>query len=93
MGKEPVQQKPKKDPPSKTGSGGNGSALVVIIAIISVIGIGLYLFKDKIFKKNLNNLSDMKPKEGSPKEETTTEPEVLEGKEKEEISDKFAKLD
>ena len=91
MGKEPVQ-KPKKDPPSKTDSGGNGSALVLIIAIISVIGIGLYLFKNQIFKNKPKELPK-EPKQDPPIEETTTEPEVLEGKEKEEISDKFAKLD
>jgi len=90
MGKPPVSQ-PKEKPPSSNDGSNGGSPVILILAVLSIIAVGLFLFKDKIFKKkDIKNLSDIKQEE--PPKEEPTEPETLEGSEAQEANDKFAKL-
>jgi len=90
MGKPPVQQ-PKEKPTSNDGSMG-GSPIILILAVLSIIAVGLFLFKDKIFKKkNAPNLKDIKQDKPEPIPEPT-EPKVLKDDEAQEVQDKFADL-
>lgn len=78
----------KKETPSGSV---NGSPIIIILALLSIVGIVLFLFKDKIFKKS-NNLSDLaeKQKQDEPEPEPEPKQETLTEDEAEKISDKFA---
>ena len=92
MGRDAISTTREK--PNPNSSNGSASPLIFILAIFAIIVIGLYFFKDKLFKgksKNLDELvkeskTEVKPKEEKPKEETLPKQEA------EKINDKFAKL-
>jgi len=77
-----------KSKESITSKSVSASPLIFILVIFSIIVIGLFFFKDKIFKKKSTNLSDMKQNSEPEKTEieAVTEPEATE------INDKFAEL-
>lgn len=92
MGKDALSTT--KEKPNPNSSNGSGSPIIFILAIFAVIVIGLYFFKDKLFKgksKNLDELvkeskTEVKPKDDKSKQETLPKNEA------EKINDKFAKL-
>ncbi len=89
MGNDAISNTKKPDSrPSKTSV--NASPIIIIIAIISVVGLVLFLFKDKIFKKKIQNLDELKQKEDPVSEPTETE--TLEEPEAEKINEKFSDL-
>lgn len=97
MGKDAISgNKSKEQSPSKDSSSVTASPLIFILAIFAVIVIGLFFFKDKIFRKKTKNLDELvKEKNEEKKEESKSEPkvepEVIPKDEAEKISDKFAK--
>jgi len=89
MGKDAISNAKKEKSPS---SNAGGSPIIFILAIFAIIVIGLYLFKDKIFKKSnaktelpkSENIDNSKDEPVKP--ETLTEPQATE------INDKFAEM-
>jgi len=85
MGKDAISSAKKEASPSSNAS---GSPIIFILAIFAVIVIGLYFFKDKIFKKKVE----------LPKVDTKTytkdesKPETIQEPQATEINDKFAEL-
>jgi hypothetical protein len=87
MGKDAISNKKKDDLPPKSNSNVDASPIIFIIAILSLVVIGLFLFKDRIFKKKNQNLSDTKQEE--PTKEPDAEPETITGQEAIDINEKF----
>jgi len=89
MGKDALSHKTTKEAHSSNGKHVEASPIIFILAIFAVIVIGLYLVKDKIFKKSTElpkseNIDNSKDKPTKP--ETITESQATE------INDKFAEL-
>ena len=95
MGKDAISDnKSKEQNPSKDSSSGYTSPLIFILAIFAVIVIGLFFFKDKIFRKKTKNLDELVKEQKSneePEPKTETKQETLPKEEAEKIDNKFAK--
>ena len=87
MDKDAITSTKSKIPTSDGTS--NGSSIFFILAIISLIAIGLYFFKDKIFKKS-TKLNDTQ--KDDTQKDVPVKPETLEEPELTEINDKFAEM-
>ncbi len=93
MGKDAISSSKSKEQSPPKDSSGTASPLILIIAVFAVILIGLYFFKDKIFKKKTKNLTDLVKEKNNEKPEpkTETKQETLPKEESEKIENKFAK--
>lgn len=91
MGKDAISDRKKNDlPPKSNSSSTDASPIIFIIAILSLVVLGLFFFKDRIFKKKPQNLDDTKKDE--PITEPEIEPETLQEPELSEINEKFEVL-
>lgn len=80
----------KKTETSHDSNSVSASPIIIILALLSIVGIVLFLFRDKIFKKKTQTLEDAKQE--PEQEPEPTEPEPLKGDDAEQINDKFADL-
>jgi len=87
MGKDAISNAKKEKSPS---SNAGGSPIIFILAIFAIIVIGLYLFKDKLFKKS--NAKTELPKSETNSKDEPVKPETLTEPQATEINDKFAEL-
>ena len=93
MGKDAISDSKSKEQPPSKDSPGNTSPIILILVVMSLIVLGLFFFKDKIFRKKTKNLDELvkEKKEEKPEPKTETKPETLPKEEAEKINDKFAK--
>ena len=91
MGKDAISQSKAKE--SSTSESVNSSPIILIIAVISIIAVGLFLFKDKIFKKKSNDKPKEFQKVEEPDDSQDEGSEILQEPEAREINEKFEKLD
>jgi len=94
MGKDAISETKSKDADKNKTSSNSSSPLILIIGVISIIAIGLFLFKDKIFKKksdnpNLSDLAEEQKEENEITEEEKTVIEEISPKESVEITQRF----
>ena len=77
MGKDAISSTKKEISPASSSGDVTASPLIFIIAVFAVILIGLYFFKDRIFKNKSKNLSDLKQESTPEPKETNTEIEKV----------------
>ena len=90
MEKDALNQTKKKSTETHSETVG-ASPLIFILAIFAIIIIGLYFFKDKIFKNKSKNLDELVKEQKSNDDSTKPEQETVSTEEAEKINDKFAK--
>lgn len=86
--KDAISQTKKKDSPTKSDSNVSASPIIILLALASIVGVVIILFKDKIFKKpqDLKDLNEKSVKE----DPVETTQEKVEEPEATEIQDKFS---